>query len=84
MKLYQGLVQGSHVGTMLVWDASKRGVARRARELVKALHRPAVEGLSPEETASFDPATDIREVLIPTDRAGLIEWLNANLTTDND
>ena len=71
MKIYRCDFFDSFEGVQVTWHASKADAAKNLRYLQKARGTLAngPEGISAEE--------------IPTDKAGLIDWLNDNLNTDN-
>jgi hypothetical protein len=70
MKLYRIQFQSADEGLILGWASSKIEAARKRRELRRDFGE--AQGL------------DVIEAIeMPTDKAGLIRWLNANLTRDN-
>ncbi len=70
MKIYRCTVSDDQDGTFLSWHFNKADAARHLR---KALQKDTVE-----PTLSAVTVVDI-----PTDKAGLIAWLNLYFSTDN-
>jgi hypothetical protein len=71
MKLYRCMKNDAGLGTLLSWHASKREADAELRRHQKAREDSAS---GPEGVEAVD---------VPTDKAGLLLWLNANCNTDN-
>lgn len=69
MKLYQLIWQDQDIGTRCAWAGSKAEAKARAREI--------------RDDGAARGDIDIGQIDIPTDKAGLLAWLNAHLATDN-
>lgn len=68
MKLYRAAIYDKDGGTILSWFSNRAEAERWVKtEQPTPAHGPF--GVEPVE--------------VPTDRAGLLGWLNANMTTDN-
>jgi hypothetical protein len=72
MKVYRISLHDPDMGRLLGWASSKAQAKRAARQLADAMP-------SPQEVESVS----IVRIDIPTDRAGLIRWLNDNFISDN-
>lgn len=72
MKLYRARIQTASLGCLQFWHASRRDAERAARDWLKEN--------GDEDNASL---SDIDRVDVPTDRAGLLRWLNVHFDTDN-
>jgi hypothetical protein len=71
MKIYKCVFCDAMNGSCVSWHPNKRG----ADAELTALRLGRGEGAAGPEGVSL--------VDVPTDKRGLIEWLNTNLTTDN-
>lgn len=71
MKIYRCTIYSAHEGAMLSWHASRREAERRLRHEQRERGEPAI---GPEGVDAID---------VPTDKAGLICWLNAHVDSDN-
>jgi hypothetical protein len=71
MKLYRCNCYDKDQGSLVSWHASK---ADAERELRKWQKDRGEDARGPE---------GVDAVEIPTDRRGLLAWLNANISTDN-
>jgi hypothetical protein len=71
VKLYRADVFGPD-GSMLRWHTSKREAEREQARWIRE-----------EGDAAGLQAGAVRAVEIPTDRAGLVDWLNRHFNTDN-
>lgn len=71
MKVYCAAVYDSLEGEILVWASSLRAVKSVAR---KYIHRNDGDGRYLVGITTYE---------IPTDRKGLINWLNTHFDTDN-
>lgn len=69
MKIYRCTIYDAHEGAMLSWHASRREAEQALRSEQRERDEPVV--------GSVD-AIDF-----PTDRAGLLSWLNAHFDRDN-
>lgn len=69
MKIYRLAFHSRHEGLMLSWHTSKAGAAAARRALGRDLGHP--QGVD-----------EITEIHVPTDREGLVGWLNANFNRD--
>ncbi len=72
MRLYRCNSYEKDAGTVVSWHGSKAEAERELRHFQK---ERGSEAVGPE---SIEP-TDI-----PTDKAGLLHWLNVNFNRDND
>lgn len=70
MKIYRACFHDADEGTCVSWHASKREAERALRELQAGRETP--QGVE-----------DVARIDLPTDRAGLLSWLNRNLNHDN-
>lgn len=73
MKLYRVKLSDPGAGQVIEWFGNKRDADRRLRQWQRENgvgHGGFPEGVEPTE--------------VPTDKAGLVRWLNANLDRDND
>lgn len=68
VKLWRATTRDPHEGTVYAW-------ARSARDAAKAKQQMQQNG--------FQNPIGLEPVEIPTTKAGLVEWLNLNFTTDN-
>lgn len=68
MKIWRTWTSDPHEGTVYQWSSTK-AEAIRARRIMKE------EG--------YDTDIAIEQVDIPTDKRGLVNWLNDNFTLDN-
>lgn len=71
MKLYRCMKNDAGLGTMLSWHANKQEAEAELRRHQKERG----------DTASGPEA--VEAVDVPTDKAGLLQWLNSNLSSDN-
>lgn len=71
MKIYRCLVYDAQLGALLSWHATRQ---EAERELLKSQQERGGDAQGPE---------GVRLMHIPTDKAGLIGWLNAYFKTDN-
>jgi hypothetical protein len=71
MRFYRLNHGDANLGNAVTWFASERAAKQELARL--------------RETGELDTSypSSIDLVNIPTDKAGLLDWLNANLTTDN-
>lgn len=71
MKVYRCRKNDADLGTLLSWHSSARQASRELRR-----HQKARGGApcGPEGVELVD---------VPTDKAGLLTWLNINVDTDN-
>ncbi len=74
MKLYRVDHYEDHTGCHVSWHASRRDAERELREAQQA---GLVAGM---EISQFDSVTLVD---VPTDKRGLIDWLNIFLVEDN-
>lgn len=72
MKLYRVNLGDRDIGRLVEWFGNKVDAERRLRHWQR--ENGTDNGGFPES---------IEAVSVPTDKAGLIRWLNANLGTDN-
>lgn len=71
MKVYRCMKNDAGLGTLLSWHASKREADAELRRHQKERNDQAC---GPESVESVD---------VPTDRAGLLQWLNSRVNVDN-
>lgn len=76
MHLYKVEWQDAREGSQLVWCGSMAAAKQEAREQRDG---PRYAELERDERPKFE----IEAVEIPTDKAGLLEWLNANVKQHN-
>jgi hypothetical protein len=74
MKVYKVYWHTVDMGGQLSWHATKRDAEHDLAEAI-AIREAGGEGVGGPE------GIDVED--IPTDKAGLIKWLNHNLSTDN-
>jgi hypothetical protein len=70
VKVYRLTFHAADEGAMLSWHSSKRDAERALRE-------------RRQEFGEAQGPDDIEAIDIPTDRAGLLTWLNREVTLDN-
>jgi hypothetical protein len=70
VKLYKTMFHDMDHGLMVSWHAS-------ADAAKKALRKRQAERDQPQGVEAVEP------VMVPTTKAGLLEWLNAHVTGDN-
>lgn len=68
-------------GSQLSWAPSKREAQSHLRQAMRSLHEEEKEA-GPDGNYSGEPC-GIEQLDIPTDKAGLIDWLNRQFTSDN-
>lgn len=73
MNVWKGTVNDPDLGNLLVWAGSESACKKLCKEV-------AEEGDYPDNPRSI---LTIVPMKIPTDKAGLIEWLNSWFGTDN-
>jgi hypothetical protein len=75
MKLWKATVQDGGEGACLVWASSKAGAKRLAKELIE----------NNDAEGDFEPPylAHIEQMDVPTDRKGLVAWLNLYFNRDN-
>lgn len=71
MKVYRVMIYDRDEGMTLTWFGNKRVAEKVLRDAQAERDEPAV---GPE---------GVEEVNIPTDKEGLLRWLNANFNRDN-
>ena len=71
MKLYRCMIYDAARGTLFSWHSSRREAEQILRREQRARGE---EACGPE---------GVNAVEIPTDRAGLLAWLNAHFNSDN-
>jgi hypothetical protein len=71
MKIYRCNKFDADLGAMLSWHASGRAAQAELRRFQKERNEPPC---GPEGVEAVD---------VPTDRAGLLEWLNREFNADN-
>ena len=71
MKLYRCTKNDAGIGTLLSWHASKRAADAELRRHQRERNGQAC---GPE---------CVDEVIVPTDKAGLLVWLNTHVDVDN-
>jgi hypothetical protein len=71
MKLYRLTIYDDDCGSMLSWHASKNAARAALRKAIKDRAKPKT---------ILDV---IEDFYIPTDKAGLLSWLNTHVTLDN-
>lgn len=69
MKLYEISIQSPDEGNVVAWASAMADAKKIAKQM------------KDEWSASNDAA--IKEIDFPTDKAGLLNWLNRNFTRDN-
>lgn len=74
MKLYCVRFYDAQRGQLLSWHASKSEAERTLRLLQATARENGNGSVGPDEVEPMD---------IPTDRAGLLSWLNLNFDTSN-
>lgn len=74
MKIYRVSFHDSGLGTLLTWHTNKRAAVRDLREKQREAREAGNEPQGVE---------DVEPVDVPTDRAGLVSWLNTHFNTDN-
>lgn len=72
MKVYKISYHHPDIGCQLAWAASQREAKKALREIIAGYDNPQ----------DAEPG-NIEQVDIPTDKAGLIDWLNRWVDTDN-
>lgn len=72
MKLHRITVIHPHEGTCYIWCRTQLEVAQQKRELKNTL----MAGLEKE-------ALTVDRVEVPTDKGGLVAWLNAHFSKNN-
>lgn len=72
MKLHRITVKHPQEGTCYIWCRTQLDVAQQKRELKNTL----MAGLEKD-------ALTVEQVEIPTDKGGLVDWLNANFDRHN-
>lgn len=70
MKVYRVRYQDRDEGGVVSWH----GNMKSAREALRNANNGTPDGIEP---------TDISHIDIPTDRIGLLSWLNRNMKRDN-
>lgn len=76
MRVYKASHRCMNLGTVISWHPNKKVANGYLQEAKKAR-----EECEPENT-DFEPA-EVEPVDIPTNKAGLLQWLNTNFVTDN-
>jgi hypothetical protein len=71
MKIYRCDKYDAHLGRLVSWHASRREAERVLREFQRE-----------RDDSSVGPES-VEEVQFPTNKEGLLIWLNSNLNTDN-
>jgi hypothetical protein len=74
MKVYKVYYHTADMGGQLSWHETKRDAEHALAEVI-ALRKAGGEGVCGPEGIEVED--------IPTDKVGLIWWLNHNLSTDN-
>lgn len=74
MRVYRCKFHDSDAGSLVSWHANKVEAQRTLRMLQITAHQNGKGGLGVESVEPVD---------IPTDKAGLLGWLNRNFDTDN-
>lgn len=69
MKIYRAVYWDRDLGQLFSWHSNKADAQRWVRQMLES-----GPSQGPAEAEAID---------IPTDRKGLLEWLNANLQSDN-
>ena len=69
MKVWRVRIQDSQFGNRLFWHPNRRSARSSLREL-----RRIYDVIS----------EDVESVEVPTDKGGLLRWLNRNALSDND
>jgi hypothetical protein len=70
VKIYRTAFHDADEGTILSWHSSRREAEKALRELQAGRDRP--QGVE-----------EVEQVILPTDRAGMLRWLNARFDRDN-